>query len=114
MNKIENIEVDNCSDCPFCNSDSEYGNSCNIADIGDHVNHLPAELGEQDDYLVRFERVDLANNKLNMLLENVKHQPHDEARIQLLLKCIAAQSSVNSEMYDLLVEMNNYFGADHN
>jgi hypothetical protein len=30
------MEIDNCRDCPFCNSDSEYGHSCNIADIGDY------------------------------------------------------------------------------
>lgn len=29
-------EIKNCLECPFCNNDSEYGYSCNIANIGEY------------------------------------------------------------------------------
>ncbi len=28
--------ISSCHDCPFCNSDSEYGSSCRISDLDDY------------------------------------------------------------------------------
>jgi len=64
-----------------------------------------------DDYLRRFDLVESSMERMSVLAAGVAHQPHDEARIRALTDCVLAQQKINANLYDLLVEMNNYFSA---
>lgn len=68
------------------------------------------EIDDSDDYLKRFDLVEASMTTVNNVIASLSTQPHDEARVKALVECVRAQQKVNEHLYDLLVEMNNFFG----
>lgn len=79
----------------------------NIGD--DAADHAEPKEEEVDDYMARFEKVDQLNNQLEKLAVDLKKAPHDQARVSALTAYVSVLQEQNSEMYSLLVEMNNFF-----
>lgn len=73
------IKVKNCHDCPFCNSDNEYGNSCNFpgSEVEEHEmpsyneNNLPVKCPLQFNgtILIELERADKVTLQLKLPTE---------------------------------------------
>lgn len=62
-----------------------------------------------ESYMKLFEKLAASNDEVGDLVNQYHLQPHDEARIKLLMRIIIAQQKVNENTYALVVEMNNYF-----
>lgn len=74
---------------------------------GDHVDVQEVS----DEYLKIFDEIESKNSNLKLLIDSLPIQPHDQSRLYILLNVVKEQQKLNEKMYDLMVEMNNYFGA---
>lgn len=70
-------------------------------------------LAESDDeskeLMARFEDVQLGINKSGELIKELLRQPHDEARVGSLIKYCVHLHKQNTQMHDLIVQMNNFY-----
>lgn len=84
----------------------------NIADeeVSNIAMMQPAKEAD-DEYLKRFDSLDQSNTYLRKIVDSLDRQPHDEARVRTLKEIVKVQQKVNEDLYDLLVEMNNFFGG---
>lgn len=62
-----------------------------------------------DDYMKRFESVDTQCTKLREIALLLKKQPDQDHRLLKALNFIEQQQKWNEDIYELLVEMNNFF-----
>lgn len=66
---------------------------------------------DSDTLLTRFDEVQLSVESLAEIAGGLKHQPHDQARVHEICRYVEQLQLQNEKMYDLLVEMNNFFGS---
>ncbi len=62
-----------------------------------------------DAYMQQFANVEAQGATFRTMVEMIDVQPDQDARLFMLIKCIKQQQKLNDEMYDLLVEMNNFY-----
>lgn len=62
-----------------------------------------------DEYVKRFEFVEAGNTRLKNIIASFAVQPDQDRRLFAVMHYIAELQKVNDNMYDLLVEMNNFF-----
>lgn len=86
-------------------------NVANTNNIADNADKKSSMQDSADHYLCHFEKLESSNGVLASCVGELSHQPHDEARVGALIRCLQSQQCVNEQLYDLLVEMNNFFGA---
>ncbi|SIP86132.1 Hypothetical protein PACV_419 [Pacmanvirus A23] len=65
---------------------------------------------DPDEYMRRFDSVEKSVMDMAVAINKLDKQPHDQARVEVLIGCLKQQQKHNAELYDLLVEMNNCFG----
>lgn len=70
---------------------------------------MEPEPTDGDDYLMKFETIRNIINETQAAVDMVNEQPHDQARIECMQACMLKQQELNETLYELLVEMNNYF-----
>ena len=93
----------------------------NIADepveqpVAEHVGAGEIGAGEIDvdeaAYLQKFTDLDTQADHIGDLIESIKKQPNDQERLYVALEIIKQLQKKSCMQDDLLVEMNNYFGA---
>jgi hypothetical protein len=94
----------------------------NIAD--DHVDHTeqqvpqvaPAEVAKDgvdpaDTLMAKFDVVQAGVEKMGVTAIKLDKQPHDQARVEVLIEYVKQLQEQNESMYDLIVEMSNFFGS---
>lgn len=82
------------------------------ADNNTHADNIAADKLDASDAIVeRFDIVRASIEDLALLTDKLDNQPHDQARVNLLIQCTKALQLQNEKIYDLLVEMNDFFGA---
>lgn len=64
-----------------------------------------------DDYLKRFEDIENNNKKLVAIVKGFDSQPDDQQRLYAVMQYVRELQKHNDAMFDLLVEMNNFFGT---
>ncbi len=85
-----------------------------IDNIADPVVVAPAVdpvADTSDDYLKRFDVVSAQSAQVSAVIAKFASQPDDQHRLYAAIDCIKAQQRLNEEMFDLLVEMHNFFSA---
>jgi hypothetical protein len=73
------------------------------------IKHSEPTEQDAEDYMKRFESVDNQCTKLHEITILLKRQPDQDHRVRIMMNFIEAQQKLNTELYDLLVEMNNFF-----
>jgi hypothetical protein len=86
----------------------------NIADVEEHVEvHEPtAEDAEMDEYLAKFEVVESLKNEITYLKNELAGGRYDSEKVNTLVKFAGKTEQFISEVYNLLVDMNNVFGKN--
>jgi hypothetical protein len=69
-----------------------------------------AEEVNMDEYMSRFEKIQLQNEIGKQLISAITSGQHDQARVKALIDYVVHSQEQNEEMYNLLVDMNNLFG----
>lgn len=65
---------------------------------------------DMDEYIARFDRIQTLNDIGNSIIGELNSSEHDQARVEALCKYVVHLQNQCTEMYTLLVEMNNIFG----
>ncbi|QYB17750.1 hypothetical protein PV-S19_0386 [Pacmanvirus S19] len=65
---------------------------------------------DPDEYMKKFDSVEKSVMDMSAVVSKLDKQPHDQARVEVLIHCLKQQQKHNTELYNLLVEMNNCFG----
>jgi len=63
-----------------------------------------------DSYMDRFSTIESIMEVLKKQSAALRHKPHDEARVRALIEISTQQTILNEQLFDLMVEMNNFFG----
>lgn len=63
-----------------------------------------------DEYMARFEKIQMQNEVSKQLVAAIKSGQHDQARVKAMVEYVIHSQAQNEEMYNLLVDMNNLFG----
>ena len=71
----------------------------------------PSPREDVDEYVGRFEVLEKLNAEGNAVLRSIDNQPNDQQRLYTAINYIKVQQKHNEELYELLVDMNNYFGS---
>jgi len=71
----------------------------------------PVAVDTSDDYLKRFDVVSAQSAQVSAVIAKFASQPDDQHRLYAAIDCIKAQQHLNEEIFDLLVEMHNFFSA---
>jgi len=64
-----------------------------------------------DEYLAKFDTLSDCNHGLAQIVAGFGSQPDDQQRLYAVMNYVVALQKQNEHLYDLLVEMNNYFGS---
>ena len=77
------------------------------------VEGLPELVSEVnfEDYFKKFDAIEQVIDSVSTVVETLDQQPHDQARIDALIKHAKMQNNIVIEMYNLMVEMSNCFIA---
>lgn len=62
-----------------------------------------------DEYMQRFDDVRDQIDRLDKVAKSIDHQPDQDHRLAVVMDYIRGQQTLINDMYDLLVEMNNFF-----
>jgi hypothetical protein len=75
----------------------------------DNIADAPAEALDQDteEYMKRFDAIATKNQALRRKVASFGTMLDD--RLTVAIECIKAQQKLNDDIYDLLVDMNNFF-----
>ena len=83
--------------------------TCALPISSDTNNPVPAASTE-DEYLAKFASLDALLSTLRTGESQLSAAKNDQERVRALTKIVLAQRRCNDSMYDLMVEMNNFFG----
>ena len=74
---------------------------------------VPAEAADDsaDVLMAKFDSVQTGIEQMGMTALKLDKQPHDQARVEVLIAYAKQLQEQNEKMYDLLVEMNDFFGS---
>lgn len=75
----------------------------------DHINISVPEDAAADEYMARFDAVENQNLAVKELVRSLPNLPGQNARNLTIIQILAEQQKLNEQMFDLLVEMNNFF-----
>lgn len=64
-----------------------------------------------EELLKFFDKVGTGVETLATMVASLDKQPHDQARVEALVKYVKEWQAWNEHMYNLLVEMHNFFGG---
>jgi len=66
---------------------------------------------EVEHYMALFDVAGSGIARSEELVNSLQYQPYDEARVKVLGDIVRTQQDTITQLYSLIVEMNNYFGS---
>ncbi len=81
----------------------------NIADTTNNPNVPPVDDAAADEYMKKFDVVEARLQRCATGLRALSNQPDQDHRLFALMRLADDQQKLNEQLFDLLVEMNNFF-----